>query len=171
PATFTGCRPTTRRDESPRPMPITARPFEMSSSVAYQLAVIVGSRMPGLVTKCPSLIFSVATAASGSVAYDSCQRMCESYVHPYSKPLLSATRKRSIIRAYGGSGSTVTPKLSAMAGVRSYRPKIPHTMFFYLLFAVAAGRVRTEEDEIEQQLKRRGVILLLSDDYKNSKGI
>ena len=45
-------------------MPIAIRPFEMSCAVAYQLAVIVGSRMPGFVTKWPSLIFSVCAAAS-----------------------------------------------------------------------------------------------------------
>ena len=67
-ATRTGFRPTTRRDESPRPMPIAMRPFERSCIVAYQLAMIVGSRMPGFVTKWPSLIRSVAAAASGSVA-------------------------------------------------------------------------------------------------------
>ena len=49
-------------------MPIAMRPFEMSCAVAYQLAVIVGSRMPGFVTKWPSLICSVCAAASGSVA-------------------------------------------------------------------------------------------------------
>src|SRR5436853_7914210 len=38
--------------------------------------------------------------------------MCESYVHPYSNPWPSATWKSSIIRWYGGSGRTVTPKLS-----------------------------------------------------------
>src|ERR671926_916231 len=64
-ATFTGFSPTTRRDESPRPIPITMRPFEMSCAVAYQLAVIVGSRIPGFVTKWPSLIRSVRSAASG----------------------------------------------------------------------------------------------------------
>jgi hypothetical protein len=77
-ATLTGFSPTTRREESPRPMPMTMRPFETSCIVAYQLAVIVGSRMPGLVTQWPSLIFSVAAATSGIVAYDSCQRTCES---------------------------------------------------------------------------------------------
>ncbi len=77
-ATLTGFSPTTRRDESPRPIPITIRPFERSCIVAYQLAVIVGSRIPGFVTKWPSLILSVRSATSGSVAYDSCQRMCES---------------------------------------------------------------------------------------------
>src|SRR5919198_285299 len=56
-------------------MPITIRPSERSCSVAYMLASTVGSRVPGFVTKCPSLIFS---------------------------------RKR----ACGGSGRTVTPKLS-----------------------------------------------------------
>src|SRR5262245_49049734 len=38
--------------------------------------------------------------------------MCESYVQPYSKPWPSATLKSSTIRWYGGSGRTVTPKLS-----------------------------------------------------------
>ena len=92
-------------------MPIAMRPFEMSCTVAYQLAVTVGSRMPGFVTKWPSLIFSVCAAASASVAYESCQRMCESYVHAYSKPCRSANCISSIIRAYGGSGRTVTPKV------------------------------------------------------------
>ena len=40
-------------------MPITILPPDRSCMVAYQLAVIVGSRMPGLVTQWPSLIFSV----------------------------------------------------------------------------------------------------------------
>ncbi len=111
-ATFTGWRPTTRREESPRPIPIAIRPPEMSCIVAYQLAVIVGSRIPGLVTKWPSLMRSVRSAASGNVAYVSCQRMCESYVHAYSNPCCSANRIRSIIRETGGSGSTVTPKVS-----------------------------------------------------------
>ena len=71
-------------------MPITIRPFEMSCIVAYQLAVIVGSRMPGFVTQWPSLIFSVCVGGERrAVAYDSCQRMCESYVQPYSKPCCS----------------------------------------------------------------------------------
>jgi hypothetical protein len=73
---LTGFNPTTRRDESPRPIPITMRPFERSCIVAYQLAVIVGSRIPGFVTKWPSFNFDVRSAATGKVAYESCQRMC-----------------------------------------------------------------------------------------------
>ena len=34
-ATFTGLRPITRRAESPRPIPITIRPFEITCIVAY----------------------------------------------------------------------------------------------------------------------------------------
>ena len=49
-------------------MPITMRPSEMSCIVAYQLAVIVASRMPGFVTKWPSLILLVCAAAKGRVA-------------------------------------------------------------------------------------------------------
>ena len=111
-ATLTGLRPTTRRDESPRPMPITIRPPDRSCMVAYQLAVIVGSRMPGFVTQWPSLIVSVLSATSGSSAYDSCQRMCESYVQPYSKPFCSASCISSSIRENGGSGMTVMPNLT-----------------------------------------------------------
>jgi hypothetical protein len=63
-AIFTGCCPITRRAESPRPMPITIRPSEMSCSVAYALAVTVGSRVPGFVTQWPSFSRSVCTASS-----------------------------------------------------------------------------------------------------------
>ena len=79
--------------------------------VAYQLAVIVGSRIPGFVTQWPSLIVFVSRATIGSSAYDSCQRMCESYVQPYSNPFRSASWIRSSIREKGGSGITVMPNL------------------------------------------------------------
>src|SRR5436190_11532171 len=90
-------------------MPITIRPFVTSCIVAYQLAVTVGSRMPGFVTQWPSFSFCVPAATSGSVANDSCQRMCESYVQPYSKPWRSASCISSTSRVCGGSGITVTP--------------------------------------------------------------
>src|SRR5919198_3093495 len=38
--------------------------------------------------------------------------MCESYVQPYSKPCSSASRMSSTKRECGGSGRTVTPKVS-----------------------------------------------------------
>ena len=38
----------------------------------------VGSRVPGFVTMCPSLIFDVRSAARASVGIDSCQRTWES---------------------------------------------------------------------------------------------
>src|SRR6266566_4672139 len=52
--------------------------------------------------------------------------MCESYVQAYSNPCCSASFISSIIRWYGGSGRTVTPKLSidpprSLAGERAYR--------------------------------------------------
>src|SRR6266511_5921154 len=59
--------------------------------------------------------------------------MCESYVHANSKPCCSASIINSIIRWYGGSGRTVTPKLSmapprSLAGERAYRREIaPHS--------------------------------------------
>ena len=67
-------------------MPIAMRPSERSCSVAYALASTVGSRVPGFVTKWPSLIFDVSRAATASSGIDSCQRTCESYVHAYSNP-------------------------------------------------------------------------------------
>ena len=63
-AIFTGCSPITRRAESPRPMPITIRPPESTCIVAYALASTVGSRVPGFVTKWPSFIVEVRSAAS-----------------------------------------------------------------------------------------------------------
>ena len=71
-------------------MPITIRPSEMSCSVAYRLASTVGSRVPGFVTRWPNFIVDVACAASVSSGNESCQRTCESYVQPISKPLLLA---------------------------------------------------------------------------------
>ena len=59
-------------------MPMTMRPSEMSCSVAYMLATTVGSRVPGFVTMWPSLIRSVAAAASARVGVDSCHSTCES---------------------------------------------------------------------------------------------
>ena len=97
-ATSTGFWPITRRAESPRPIPITIRPFEMSCSVAYALASTVGSRVPGFVTQWPSLIVFVCAAASVSSGTDSCQSTWESYVQPYSKPCCSASCISSISR-------------------------------------------------------------------------
>ena len=59
-------------------MPMIIRPSEMSWSVAYALASTVGSRVPGLVTMWPSLIFEVRSATSANTGNDSCQRTCES---------------------------------------------------------------------------------------------
>src|SRR3954471_8674080 len=91
------------------------RPSEMSCSVAYELASTVGSRVAGFVTKWPSLIFEVSRAATARVGIDSCQRTCESYVHAYSKPWLSASWISSSQRWYGGSGRAGTPTLLDMA--------------------------------------------------------
>ena len=76
-----------RRGRSPSP---SGRP-RCTCSVAYALASTVGSRVPGFVTKWPSFIVDVRSAASASSGIDSCQRTCESYVQPYSKPCCSAS--------------------------------------------------------------------------------
>src|SRR5688500_4728471 len=98
-------------------MPMIIRPSEMSCSVAYIEASTVGSRVPGFVTKWPSFSRDVSRAASASSGVDSCQRTCESYVQPYSKPCCSASFISSSQRAYGGSGRTVTPNVSIAASI------------------------------------------------------
>src|SRR6266571_4314431 len=72
--------------------------------------------------------------------------MCESYVHAYSNPCCSASFISSIIRWYGGSGRTVTPKLSIdppQVGGRGTsippRKRIEQWPGPYVLFALAAG--------------------------------
>src|SRR5947207_14314242 len=97
------------------------RPSERSCSVAYELASTVGSRVAGFVTKWPSLIFDVSRAATASVGIDSCHSTCESYVQAYAKPWRSASWISSSQRWYGGSGSTVTPKLMLMRGISLLR--------------------------------------------------
>ena len=63
-ASVIGGFPSTRRAESPRPMPRSMRPSDSSSSVASDDAVTVGSRVPGFVTHVPSRSRSVAPAIS-----------------------------------------------------------------------------------------------------------
>ncbi len=76
--TLTGSSPIVRRAESPRPIITTTRPGAMELSVAWKLAVTVGSRVPGLVTQKPRPMRSVCAAAAARNAEPSCQRMCES---------------------------------------------------------------------------------------------
>ena len=58
-ASEAGLRPSTRRAESPRPMPHTVRGPNWSFSVANSEAVTDGSRVSGLVTNGPTLTFEV----------------------------------------------------------------------------------------------------------------
>jgi hypothetical protein len=73
-----GLRPITRTALSPRPMPMTMRPPEMSCSVAWAEAVTAGSRVTGLVTHMPMRIVDVRSASSVISGYGSCQRIGES---------------------------------------------------------------------------------------------
>ena len=59
-----GPLPITRRAESPRPIPRSIRPPEISFRTARLEAVTVGSRVAGLVTHVPSRSFVVARAMS-----------------------------------------------------------------------------------------------------------
>jgi hypothetical protein len=61
-ASVVGGRPSTRREESPRPMPQTVRLPNMSLSVANSEPVTVGSRVAGLVTNGPTMMRSVAAS-------------------------------------------------------------------------------------------------------------
>src|SRR5438552_7073368 len=101
--------------------------------------------MPGFVTKWPSLSRSVWAAASASSGNDSCQRMCESYVQPYSKPWRSASWRSSSIRWWGGSGRTVTPKESI--GKTSISPWLLGFDGFSAAGPGTRRRIRTDEKE------------------------
>ena len=135
-------------------MPIAIRPFEMSCIVAYQLAVIVGSRIPGFVTKCPSLIFVVCAAASGSVAYESCQRMCESYVQRVLEPVLLGELHQLDHPRVGRIGQNGdAERQRPWQGNDPNAPKSARTMaWLYLLFAFAAGAMLPFQFGINAQL-------------------
>ena len=59
-----GVLPSTRTALSPRPMPRSMRPPEISSSVARALAVTLGSRVAGFVTHVPRRMCVVLMAIS-----------------------------------------------------------------------------------------------------------
>ena len=61
-ASVVGFFPSTRRAESPRPIPQIVRLPNVSLSVANSEAVTVGSRVAGLVTNGPTVIRSVAAS-------------------------------------------------------------------------------------------------------------
>jgi len=63
-ATVTGLRPSTRCAESPRPIPSSIRPPEISLSVAMADAVTVGSLVTGFVTHGPMWMPVVPAAIS-----------------------------------------------------------------------------------------------------------
>ena len=113
-----GGLPRTRRAESPRPMPRSIRPPEISSSVASTDAVTVGSRVPGFVTQVPSRIRSVTPAISVRSGYGSRHRTWESNSQPYSNPAASAWRVRASVRSSECSGLSVKPNCMARASGR-----------------------------------------------------
>src|SRR3954447_1552715 len=105
-----GGLPSTRRAESPRPMPRSIRPFENSSRTAMLEAVTDGSRVPGLVTHVPSRSVDVSPAISVRSGYGSRHRTCESKSQPLLKPAPSARRVSSSVRSIVCSGLSVNPK-------------------------------------------------------------
>src|ERR687895_251202 len=118
--------------------------------------------MPGFVTQWPSFSRSVRSAASASSGYDSCQRMCESYVQPLSKPYSSAFSTSSSRRVYGGSGRTVTPNVSMRPPAcgswegkwPSSRETSPVATWGYLAFGLAAGAMLPIQFGVNAQLAR-----------------
>ena len=68
-----GERPITRMAESPRPIPQTVRSPYMSLRVANTDAVTVQSRVPGLVTIVPTVMWSVVASIWLWMTYGSCQ--------------------------------------------------------------------------------------------------
>ena len=70
-AIFTGCWPMTRRAESPRPIPSTARPPDSTCTAEIAAAVAAGWRVTGLVTPVASRSRVVAFADPTLEAMDS----------------------------------------------------------------------------------------------------
>ncbi len=81
-AIVVGGLPSTRRAESPRPMPRSIRPPETSLRTASADAVTDGSRVAGLVTQVPRRSRVVAWAIRVSSTYGSRHRTCESNSQP-----------------------------------------------------------------------------------------
>ena len=81
-AIVVGGLPSTRRAESPRPMPRSIRPPETSSRTASADAVTDGSRVAGFVTHVPRRSRVVAWAISVSRTYGSRHSTCESNSQP-----------------------------------------------------------------------------------------
>src|ERR687897_200940 len=107
----------------------------------------------------PSLIVDVRSASRAITGIDSCHRTWLSYVQPYSNPCASASFVSSIRRWYGGSGRTVTPKLSNSGTPRSRAGKEAFSResrrvatWPYYLFAIAAGAMLPVQFGINAQL-------------------
>ena len=81
-AIVVGGLPSTRRAESPRPMPRSIRPPDTSSRTARADAVTDGSRVAGFVTHVPSRSRVVAWAIRVSRTYGSRHSTCESNSQP-----------------------------------------------------------------------------------------
>ena len=81
-ASVIGGLPSTRRAESPRPMPRSIRPPLISFSAASALAVTLGSLVAGLVTHVPRRIDVVLSAITVRIGYGSFHRTCESNSQP-----------------------------------------------------------------------------------------
>src|SRR5439155_16301213 len=117
-AMLVGGLPSTRRALSPRPIPRSMRPPEISSRTARVEAVTLGSRVAGLVTQVPSRIRSVACARSARRTYGSRHRTWLSKSQPYENPLASARRASSTSWSYRCSGLSVNPKSIPEGGLR-----------------------------------------------------
>ena len=112
-AIVVGGLPSTRRAESPRPMPRSIRPPESSSSVASDDAVTDGSRVAGFVTHVPEPEAGVASAISVSRGYGSRHSTWLSNSQPWSKPAASAWRVSASVRSIVWSGLSVNPNCTA----------------------------------------------------------
>ena len=104
-----GGLPSTRRAESPRPMPRSIRPPDSSFSSASSDAVTDGSRVAGFVTHVPRRILVVACAIKVRRGYGSRHRTWLSKSHAYSKPAASACWVIAMVRSIEWSGLSVNP--------------------------------------------------------------
>src|SRR5258705_1310175 len=165
-ASVVGAFPSTRRAESPRPMPRSIRPLDSSCSTARVLAVTDGSRVAGLVTQVPSRMRSVFCAIRVRSTYGSFQSTWLSKSQPYVKPLRSASRARLTARSSVTSGFRVNPNSIRAASLEA-RPDILQDAALELRQLVAVGVELSPPDRLERpivMIERPGLAAVVAEE-------
>ena len=104
---------------SPRPIPRSIRPPEISCNVAIALAVTVMSRVAGFVTQGPRRTRSCSPRPTRTSCRTPATARVNPTTHTASNPCASASLAHSIVLETGGSSMNVTPKESTRSSPSS----------------------------------------------------